>query len=195
MAGAFIVDCLAKAAKLRSCRLVLAGDRAESSPYFDYLSQRFGAELTSQGKGHLGQRMARVLRRYSSAGAILMGADTPSLPLSFIRESIKDLREVPVVVAPALDGGYYLIGIRGALPDIFGDLDWGGAGVLRQTVRRLRRLRIPYRIGRWWYDIDRASDLAFLAADLEQRICATDPTSCPATAGLLREMGLLKNRR
>jgi rSAM/selenodomain-associated transferase 1 len=196
LADAFIADALAKAAKIKNSRLVLAGDcagPAQSSPYFRRLAQRFGAELIGQGKGHLGQRMARVLGRYSeSAGAILMGTDTPSLPLSFIRESIEDLREAPVVIAPALDGGYYLVGVRGPLPDIFGALNWGGAAVMKQTLQRLRSQRIAYRMGRWWYDIDRAADLALLAADLEQGICGADRTNCPATAGLLRMLGLVK---
>jgi uncharacterized protein len=195
LGDAFIVDALAKAAKIKNCRLVLAGDSAgpaDSSPYFQRLARRFGAELISQGKGHLGQRMARVLVRYSSAGTILMGTDTPSLPISFIRESLEDLRKVPVVIAPALDGGYYLVGVRGPVPDIFGDLNWGGATIMKQTLQTLRRLRIPYRMGRWWYDIDRVADLAFLAADLELRICGADRRSCPATARLLHEMGLLK---
>lgn len=108
--------------------------------------------------------MARVLEPYADPpGAVLFGTDTPSLPHAFIRQSIEDLREAAVVIAPALDGGYYLVGVCGPVPDIFDAMGWGGGRVMEQTLRRLRRLRIPYRLGRWWYDIDRAADLDFLA--------------------------------
>ncbi len=193
LADAFIVDALAKAAKIGDGRLVLAGDSPGSGhakSYFQSLARRFGAELIGQGTGDLGQRMARLLKRYAGpAGAVLMGTDTPSLPLSFIRQSLADLREVPVVIAPALDGGYYLVGVRGRLPGIFGAMSWGGPTVMEQTLRRLRRSGFPYRLGRWWYDIDRPADVRLLAAELASRKCRT---GCPATVGLMREMGLLK---
>jgi rSAM/selenodomain-associated transferase 1 len=192
LADAFIVDALAKAAKAGGGRLVLAGafaGAAHASPYFRRLALRFGAELTHQGRGHLGQRMARVLKRYAApCGAVLMGTDTPSLPLSFIRESLADLREVAVVIAPALDGGYYLVGVRGAIPAIFGAMNWGSSTIMAQTLRRLRSGRTPYRLGRWWYDIDRPADVHFLAMELGRR---KRRTGCPATIGFLREMGLL----
>jgi rSAM/selenodomain-associated transferase 1 len=199
LADAFISDALAKAAAFEGCRLVIAGDApgsAHDSRYFQRLARRFGAELADQGEGDLGQRMARVLRRYKDApGAVLFGTDTPSLPPAFISQSIDDLREVPVVVAPALDGGYYLVGVCGLMPDIFGAIEWGSGKVMEQTLRHLSRLRIPYRLGRWWYDIDRAADLDFLALDLARGLCASRRQFvCPATVGLLRELGLLKSR-
>jgi hypothetical protein len=124
---------------------------------------------------------------------VLFGTDTPSLPRGFIRQSIEDLRHAAVVIAPALDGGYYLVGVCGPVPDIFDGIGWGGGAVLEQTLRRLRRLHIAYRLGRWWYDIDRPADLEFLAADL---VRAADGggrrrSICPATFGLLRQFGLV----
>ncbi len=198
LAGAFIVDALAKAARIGNSRLVLAGTAttsAHSSSYFQGLARRYGAELIDQGRGHLGRRMARVLTRYARAGAILMGTDTPSVPFTFLRQALEDLREAPVVIAPALDGGYYLVGTRGPVPDIFRRMDWGGNQVMRQSLQRLRRLKVSYRLGRWWYDIDRPGDVWLLSADLMRMGHRRSRSACPATAAVLRELGILKRRR
>jgi uncharacterized protein len=196
LADAFIVDALAKGAAFHGCKLVLAGNSpgpVHGSKYFVGLARRFGAELVDQGEGDLGRRMARVLEPYADApGAVLFGTDTPSLPRAFIRQSIEDLREAAVVIAPALDGGYYLVGVCGSVPNIFDAIGWGGGRVMEQTLRRLRRLHVPYRLGRWWYDIDRAADLGFLAADLALGAgSAGRRSACPATVRLLGELGLL----
>ena len=191
LADAFVVDALAKATTIGRCELVIAGSApgpVHRSKYFAGLARRFGADLVDQGEGDLGRRMARVLEPYAEApGAVLFGTDTPSLPAEFLRQSIRDLRHTGVVVAPALDGGYYLVGVCGRVPDIFDAIGWGGGAVLAQTLRRLRRLRVPYRLGRWWYDIDRAADLDFLAAELAGS--AGLRSACPATTGLLGELG------
>jgi rSAM/selenodomain-associated transferase 1 len=197
LADAFILDALAKAARVGAGRLVIAGSSkgaVRTSAYFCNLARRYHAELMDQGGGGLGERMARVLRLYAQPpGAILLGTDTPSLPPAFLRQSMMALRDAPVVIAPALDGGYYLVGVRGPVPDIFRGIAWGGARVMEQTLARLHGRGISYRLGRWWYDVDRAADLKFLAADLARGLCArSGGSACPATARLLRELGLLK---
>ncbi|HKD65934.1 MAG TPA: TIGR04282 family arsenosugar biosynthesis glycosyltransferase [Candidatus Binataceae bacterium] len=196
LADAFIVDALAKAARIEGSRLVIAAaaeGRAHTSKYFAALARRFGAELVDQGKGDLGRRMARVLEPYADPpGGVLFGVDTPSLPASLIRESMRDLRHAPVVLGPAIDGGYYLLGVRGSLPDIFRAIAWGSAQVMDQTLRRLRHRRVRYRLGRWWYDIDRAADLEFLAADLTCNFVAHRVSACPATAALISELKIVE---
>jgi uncharacterized protein len=197
LADAFIHDALAKAAGLAARRLVIAGSSprtVSTSAYFSALARRYHAELVDQGGGGLGQRMARVLRLYAQPpGAILFGTDTPSLPPLFLRQSMMALRDAPLVIAPALDGGYYLVGVRGPVPDIFRGITWGGDRVMEQTLARVQHLGISYQLAPWWYDVDRAADLDFLAADLTRGLCARDGArACPATARLLRELGLLK---
>jgi rSAM/selenodomain-associated transferase 1 len=195
LADAFIVDALTKAASFESCKLVIAGSArgpVQGSEYFLGMAARFRAELVDQGRGDLGQRMARVLALYAEPpGALLFGTDTPTLPRSYIAQSIDDLRKAPVVIAPTLDGGYYLVGVRGLVPDIFRAIQWSSEKVLEQTLRRLVRAGIPYLLAHWWYDIDRAADLEFLVADLTRDPGARSRrAACPATTVLLRELGL-----
>ena len=96
-----------------------APDGAESSDYLRRAARRFRAELIDQGGGSLGARMARALAPYRIGGAVLIGTDTPSLPLPLLARSVALLDRVPVVIAPSLDGGYYLVGVRGPMPEIF----------------------------------------------------------------------------
>jgi uncharacterized protein len=195
LADAFIDDALRKAAGLGGRKLVIAASfpgPVRRGKYFVRLARRYGADLVDQGEGHLGRRMARVLCRYADPpGAVLFGSDTPSVPPSFIRQSMVALQRTPVLIAPALDGGYYLVGICGAVPKIFSSISWGGSRVLEQTLGRLHRLGIRYELGPWWYDIDRPIDLEFLAADLTADARRRGSPACPATARLMDEFGLL----
>jgi glycosyltransferase A (GT-A) superfamily protein (DUF2064 family) len=100
------------------------------------------------------------------------------------------LGRAPVVVAPSLDGGYYAIGVRGAMPPVFSGMRWGRTTVYRDTIARLRRAGFDCRSGPAWYDVDRWEDLLLLAAHLRilRRAKAEDP--CPATTRVLRRLGL-----
>ena len=200
LARAFILDALAKCRALAPGRIVIAGsapDGAENSPHLRRAARRFGAELIDQGGGSLGARMARALEPYCAGGAVLFGTDTPSLPRSLLGRSVALLRRVPVVIAPSLDGGYYLVGVRGPMPEIFRAIAWERSDVLKKTLARLRRGRIRYALGPAWYDIDRFSDVALLAAHLTwMRMRAgarpsAPPLPCPATAKVLQRLGLL----
>ena len=195
LADAFARDAMAKARGL-GMPLALAGSASGGvarSRYLQRLAKRFEADLIDQGDGHLGARMRRALEPYSREGAILIGTDTPSLPSAMIARCAAMLRDAPVVLGPSLDGGYYLIGVRGSLPDIFRGVRWGGARVLEQTLARLRRERTPYALGPSWYDVDRWSDLMLLGAHLAlliERGC----NPCPESARLLTRLGLLPGR-
>jgi uncharacterized protein len=208
LADAFIADALAKCRSISPEKLVIAAsapDGAERSAYFRRAARRFGAQLLDQGCGSLGARMARAIKPFCAGGAILLGTDTPSLPPSLLARNVTLLDSAPVVLAPSLDGGYYLVGVRGPIPDIFSAIAWGRASVLGATIRRLRQSAIRYSLGPSWYDVDRWSDLLVLAAHLErmqsrsganrpQRILAPQ-YPCPRTAMVLRRLGLLRQGR
>jgi rSAM/selenodomain-associated transferase 1 len=202
LADAFIRDSMAKALRLAPSRLVIAG-RARGgvlkSAYFRGLARTFSAEIADQGSGGLGAAMARALQAHASAGgALLIGTDTPTLPLRCMRTLMASLRKAPVVVAPSLDGGYYAIGVRGAIPPVFSAMTWGRAQVFRDTLARLRGARIPYTVGPAWYDVDRFDDLLMLAAHLRllgARRSGPAAHPCPSTARVMRRLGLLENGR
>jgi glycosyltransferase A (GT-A) superfamily protein (DUF2064 family) len=140
--------------------------------------------------------MSRALEPFASSGALLIGTDTPSLPAPLLEKSIAALARSRVVIAPSLDGGYYAVGVRGAMPPIFTAIRWGAGNVLDATIRRLNRAHIRYALGPAWYDVDRWSDLMLLSAHLRlRREHRASRSPCPATEAVLRRLGVLPDAR
>lgn len=192
LTDAFTRDALDKVRSL-DAPLVIAGSATstiQENVYFCSLARRFKAGLIDQGQGNLGVRMARVMAPFTSGGAVLMGTDTPSLPASAIRRALSLIRHNRVVLGPSLDGGYYLVGIHGVVPDMFRGIQWGEARVLRQTLARLARLGIRPALAPTWYDVDRWDDLMLLTEHL-RRLGRRHASPCPNTANALTQLGLL----
>ena len=193
LAEAFTCDALAKMRELGS-PLVIAGSATGAvldSHYFRSLARHFNALLIDQGQGNLGIRMARVLTPFAFPGVLLIGTDTPSLPSSALRRAASLIQHNRVVLGPSLDGGYYLVGIRGAVPDIFRGIRWGGPRVLAQTIARLVRSGIQPALAPVWYDVDRWGDLMLLTEHL-RRLAHSGTLPCPATAKVLTKLRLLR---
>jgi uncharacterized protein len=192
LADAFNRDALSKVQKL-GLPLVIAGSAAgglQHSTYFRLLARRFGTTLIDQQLGNLGVRMTRVLAPFALGGVVLVGTDTPSLPNSALRRAVSLIRHNQVVLGPSLDGGYYLVGIHGAVPDMFRGIRWGGAGVLQQTIERLLRFGIRPALAPTWYDVDRWDDLMLLTEHL-RHLTRRRALPCPETAKVLARLGLL----
>lgn len=120
--------------------------------------------------------------------AVLIGSDSPSLPEAIVAEAFTRLRDADCVLGPATDGGYYLIGCRGAPAAIFRDVDWSQPTVLSQTVQRaaehsLRLAELPP-----WYDIDTLQDLQMLAGHLRLSQAAGGNAVAPRTAPVLERI-------
>ncbi|WP_338241392.1 TIGR04282 family arsenosugar biosynthesis glycosyltransferase [Aurantiacibacter hainanensis] len=111
--------------------------------------------LVEQGDGDLGARLARV-----EAPAIVLGADIPGLTADHLREAARALRHDPVVIGPATDGGYYLLGFSAPVPMLWRDMPWGTETVLAETQRRLRAEGIAFSLLGELDDCDRPEDLA-----------------------------------
>jgi rSAM/selenodomain-associated transferase 1 len=129
--------------------------------FFSAMKKRFGVRLTSQGRGGLGERMQRALRRHP--GAVLIGSDCPALRPADLRAAARVLRSgLDAVFCPAEDGGYALIGARRSARTLFDGVQWGSSKVMAQTRARLRRLGWRWRELRTVWDVDRPEDLARL---------------------------------
>jgi uncharacterized protein len=109
-------------------------------------------------RGHdLGERMHHALSR-ANKPVILIGTDCPSLAAADLRRASRWLRGgCEVVLAPAEDGGYALIGLKRARQDLFENIAWGGPRVYADTVQRLSGVR--WRALRTVWDVDRPEDL------------------------------------
>jgi uncharacterized protein len=110
----------------------------------------------------LGERMHHALRtalrRYRSA--ILIGADAPALGAADLRRAARWLQGgTDVVLAPAEDGGYALIGARKISAGVFRGIAWGSDSVYAQTVKRVEAAGLRWRALRRVWDVDRPADL------------------------------------
>lgn len=135
--------------------------------YFTALASRFPLGLAVQPDGDLG---ARMLAACQAAGgpAIVIGTDCPALTPSHLHEAADALRAgSDVVVIPAEDGGYVLIGSRQPQPPLFDGMTWGVERVMAETRRRVAQHGLRSRELPPLWDVDRPKDLARLrAADL-----------------------------
>ena len=132
-----------------------------------------GFRRLPQRGGDLGARMRRTflhLLRQGYGGVVLVGGDSPTIPASRLVEACRALRAgADLVLGPARDGGYYLVGLRRDRPPLFRRVAWGTAGVLRTTLRRARRAHLGIRLLKPWYDVDRSADLIRLRRELRGR--------------------------
>jgi uncharacterized protein len=132
--------------------------------FFMECSHDFAVQLQVQSGDDLGMKMQNALAREHRA--ILVGTDCPSITAKYLRDAAAAIAEEnSIVFGPAEDGGYGLIGVNGATPNVFVDVPWGSADVMNVTRNILSAT------GRRWHelepiwDVDRPDDLARLARD------------------------------
>jgi len=125
-------------------------------------------ELVAQTDGDLGRRMEAffVATLAWAERVVLIGSDVPDLPRDRVTDAFAALVESDVVLGPAADGGYYLIGLKRRIPPIFEGIDWGSRDVWHETTLRLAAAGIRWHELAPWYDVDEAADLTALRTRL-----------------------------
>ena len=135
-----------------------------------------GVGIELQAVGDLGARMAAAFAAHFAAGAgnvVLIGSDVPRLDATMIRGAAAACGRVPVVLGPALDGGYVLVAQRAPGVAMFAGVPWSSPDTLAATRARLGRLGVGHEELEPVRDIDTRDDLDAVLAD-------------PALAGGLR---------
>jgi len=161
--GCMMSDVMAKVELLPDIAFYLFyGDGDRAREYF----ARSGRDLTflPQQGWDLGERMAEALRLVFAMGhgaAVVIGTDSPDLPLSFIEEAFDRLERGKhgAVFGPAEDGGYYLAGMTRLHRELFRDIPWSSGEVLQETLKRGVEAGIAVSLLPIWHDVDRAADL------------------------------------
>ena len=129
--------------------------------FFIRARRRYPLQLTAQVPGDLGQRMSHAVAHAlrEADRVVVVGADCPAMTPADIDTALRQLGEgADVVLGPARDGGYYLIGLRRHHPALFAGIEWGGADVLETTRARLAGLDLTEHLLATRYDIDTPSD-------------------------------------
>ena len=128
--------------------------------------------LQLQCDGDFGTRLATAMRELLNkrAGAILVNADSPTLPASILHAAVAATRRGGVVLSPALDGGYILIGLSQLHTRLFADIPWSTSRVHQATVERAAEIGVPVINVPGWYDVDDAESLALLQLELAGKL-------------------------
>ena len=140
-----------------------------------------GFRLLPQCEGDFGTRLATATRDLLEThdGAILVNSDSPTLPAAILSAAVSATRRSKgVVLSPALDGGYTLIGVSRLHARLYADIPWSTPEVYPTTLARAAEIGLPVAAVPGWYDVDDAASLAMLQAEL-----AGEP-SMPAPSGL-----------
>jgi len=125
--------------------------------------RRLGVDrVVAQGTGSLGLRLQRQLLRGCREGAaavVLIGSDLPALAADDLLEAFRALEHSALVLGPAGDGGYWLIGRHRATPQLFTGIDWGSHRVLAQTLELAGQAGLAPTLLAERHDLDRPADL------------------------------------
>lgn len=117
---------------------------------------------TLQVEGDLGVKMQAAFQAAFAEGmerAVIIGSDCYDLTAERLTEAFAALEEHDVVLGPALDGGYYLLGLRQMVPQVFQDKPWSQAHLLATTTKELEQLGHSYALLPPLSDIDYLEDL------------------------------------
>jgi len=133
----------------------------EASFVREWLDGLGRVELRPQVSGTLGARLAAAFASHFADGArrvVLTGSDSPGVDRRLVAEAFNALGAYDVVLGPAVDGGYYLIGLVAPQPALFRAIPWGTAAVLAQTRARIAESGMRLRLLKPLRDVDTARD-------------------------------------
>lgn len=143
--------------------------------------------VLDQGSGDLGVRLERFFTHALARHpwAIALGTDSPGMPASKLDEAIDALEtsSAQAVFGPALDGGYYLLGVKAIAPRMLGDVRWSTSAALIDSERALARAGLSSCRISAWFDVDEPHDLVRLTELLQRR-----EVTAPQTALVLETL-------
>jgi hypothetical protein len=174
-----------EAAELYRCllldKILQVGTLSGVDPYLAYTPPEAQAQMASlapqgftlipQVGSDLGDRLhhlSEILLGRGHPGVIIIDSDTPTLPSTYLLDALDRIQNesTDLVLGPAEDGGYYLIGLKRPCWSLFDSIPWSGPSVLSETLRRASAQRLEVATLPTWFDVDTASDLLRLRNDL-----------------------------
>ncbi len=122
------------------------------------------------------------------ARVVLVGSDSPNLPREYVERAFAILEGPDVVIGPASEGGYYVIGMRGQSWPIFDAVEWSSPLVFEQTVANVEEAGRSLGLLPIWYDVDTVSDARMLGAHLKAAALSGENDELPTTMSLLNRL-------
>jgi len=154
----FLKDTLALVDSIPETDGVVSYTPEGAEKYFEGITGGHHLLLPQRGSS-FGERLCNALEDLLDRGygcAAIMDSDSPTLPSEYLLKTFELLR-MPgqrVVLGPASDGGYYLIGLNESHPRLFEDITWSTSSVLRETIERANEIGLEVALLPEWYDVD-----------------------------------------
>jgi rSAM/selenodomain-associated transferase 1 len=188
--GSLVLDVLERTVMPGMDRFMACAPSAEHV-FFKILEERHGVRLLTQTDGDLGHRMHEALAEVLSRGyrkVLLIGADVPAISRPLLSQALGLLGAHDVVLGPAVDGGYYLIGLMRLIPELFANMPWSSDRVCTMTEEKARVLQLTTGLLPRHRDLDTVQDLLALVEDagLGTNGPIRDGVLSKRTAGVLR---------
>lgn len=167
LAAAFATDLLQRCPTLTDRFLLALTPAGQGTQDWFTPLMSDNCSLLFQPDGHLGKKLAWFFQTAFATGAqrvVLIGSDSPDLPDFLIRDAFERLGEADLVLSPALDGGYVLIGLRQHQPGLFEQIRWSSRHTLNDTLAAAARAKLQVSQLDCWYDVDELDDLSLLCS-------------------------------
>lgn len=199
-----IAENILAAAAQASIAAYIAYGPADAQPFF-HANLPPEIALIEASHPSLGECLDHAIAQLFERGhraAVVVNSDSPTLPTSLLLEAAEVLAQPGdrAVLGPALDGGYYLLGVKARHRRLFEDIAWSTQHVAQQTQERASELRLPVHVLPTWYDVDDLSALKMLVAELFEgqyfapELCPAQPPHTRALFQSLSETSELKDR-
>ncbi len=165
---AFIQDTLHLARRITGATLYVAWTPDDGLAELQTALGNPEVNWLEQCGAHLGERLTNaftVFLNEETDKTVVLGGDSPLLPVAYVEKAFRSLDRHDVVLGPATDGGYYLVGVRRErkavdhYAGLFESIDWGTGRVLNQTRTAIRKCGLSCHELPPWYDVDRPADL------------------------------------
>lgn len=167
--GSLVMDMLERCQAVKGCDRILAGSPDRTHPFFKAMEGRFKVKLWEQVGEDLGARMARTFQdglESSYHSLMIVGTDIPGITSQMMTQALTALTEHDLVLGPTVDGGYYLIGLRKHVPELFQGIPWSTDQVYARTEQKAKALGLSLKILPTLRDIDTIEDLQAVTRDM-----------------------------
>ncbi|MDR4460451.1 MAG: TIGR04282 family arsenosugar biosynthesis glycosyltransferase [Nitrospirales bacterium] len=187
--GSLVLDMLERCQSLRGYDRILAGTPSPHHPFFRAMEARFKIPVWDQIGDDLGTRMASAFNQALGSpyrSVVVIGTDIPGINGPLLTTALESLHDHDVVLGPTMDGGYYLIGLRTPVPELFENIPWSTGQVYALTEQKVKMLGLSLKILPKLRDLDAVEDLHMCIRDLK------DPQNqmfSSRTKNVLQELG------
>ncbi len=161
----FVTEILSKCSRLKGMDKFLGCSPAKDDDFLKGLATKYKMKSFNQRGKDLGERISNAFKFCLKKGyseIILIGSDSPTIPVDFIKKAFLQLTRNDFVIGPCCDCGLYLIGAkRGKVNEIFRSIELDTGGDVNEILKKMNSMNVSFFMLPFWYDIDTIEDLRF----------------------------------